>query len=339
MTRSAPESGSGPLAVLSRADPASSGIVGADIAFALQSAGVPVVTPVPSPDPRQPDDWVFPDTASALRAGAQVLWAGPASAHDVRITERPVRRVGHDAAQVDWWDDKWRCNEWLREHGLPVARSILVGREGTNGVLPLGDVKPGLLAALGLETPLVIKPVRGRDGAGVQRVDSVPKLVLEVIRLIEATVTIDGKTQPQFGSRVMVEEHLPGDELAITVMPPGCYDISGVSVVHNDSWCLPPVRADRTVLDAGEQRAPEIASLLAACAAAGDLTAMRAPIRIDCRQRAGGAWQLFDLNMTPDLAGPGRPGRDDAASLTTLAAGAIGWSYGELLRQVLLLAR
>jgi hypothetical protein len=330
------------LAVLCRANPALDGIstsVGADIAFALHSAGVPVVTPVPSPDPHQPNDWVFSDTASATQAGAHVLWAGTAWAGDARLTERPVRYVGHDAEQIERWADKWSCNERLRTQGLPMARSILVGREGTEGVLPLGDVKPGLLAALGLATPLMIKPVRGRDGAGVQRVDSVPKLVLEAIRLIEATVTTDGLTQPRFGSRVMVEEYLPGDELAITVMPPGHYDISGTVVVQDAGWCLPPVRADRTVLDAGEQRALEIAALLTACAAAGDLAGIRAPIRIDCRQRADGEWQLFDLNMTPDLAGPGRPGRDEAASLTTLAAMAIGWSYGELLRQMLVQAR
>jgi hypothetical protein len=273
-----------------------------------------------------------------LEAGAQVLWASQAQFHDHQlrtVTGNPVRVIGQEPTLAERWNDRWFCNERLRERGLPVARSILVGREGTNGVLPLGDVKPGLLAALGLETPLMIKPVRGRGGEGVRRVDSVPRLVLEVIRLIEATVPVNDQLKPRFGARVMVEEYLPGAELAVTAMPPGRYDISGTMVHHNTCWCLPPVSTNGTVLDAMERGAPGIAALLEACAAAGNLAAIRAPIRINCRQRADGTWQLFDLTMTPTLTGPGRPGRDDQASPTTIAAGGIGWSYGDLLRQLL----
>ena len=35
------------------------------------------------------------------------------------------------------------------------------------------------------------------------------------------------------------------------------------------------------------------------------------------------------------MTGPGRPGRDDQASLTLLAAMALGWDYKGLLRQIL----
>lgn len=35
------------------------------------------------------------------------------------------------------------------------------------------------------------------------------------------------------------------------------------------------------------------------------------------------------------MTGPGRPGRDDQASLTMMAASALGWDYKELLRQIL----
>jgi D-alanine-D-alanine ligase len=188
------------------------------------------------------------------------------------------------------------------------------------------------------------------------RVGSVPKLVLEVIRLIEATVLVDGQPRSRYGSRVLVEEYLPGTELTITVMPPGVYEIAGKRTVHQSSWCLPPVRridhrsgvlpysgevpvsANSTALDERERRTPVISSLLDACAATGDLIATRAAIRIDCRQRADGVYHLFDLNMKPNLTGPGRPGRDDQSSLTTLAATAIGWSYRDLLKQMLLQA-
>lgn len=35
------------------------------------------------------------------------------------------------------------------------------------------------------------------------------------------------------------------------------------------------------------------------------------------------------------MTGPGRPGREDQASLTAMAAEAHGWSYSELLREIL----
>ena len=35
------------------------------------------------------------------------------------------------------------------------------------------------------------------------------------------------------------------------------------------------------------------------------------------------------------MTGPGRPGREDQASLTALAATAIGWDYATLLEKIL----
>ena len=35
------------------------------------------------------------------------------------------------------------------------------------------------------------------------------------------------------------------------------------------------------------------------------------------------------------MTGPGRPGREDQSSLTALAASALGWSYADLLQNML----
>lgn len=35
------------------------------------------------------------------------------------------------------------------------------------------------------------------------------------------------------------------------------------------------------------------------------------------------------------MTGPGRPGRENQSSLTTLSAAALGWSYSKLLQHVL----
>ena len=44
-----------------------------------------------------------------------------------------------------------------------------------------------------------------------------------------------------------------------------------------------------------------------------------------------GPFKLFDLNMKPNMTGPGRPGRDDQDSLVCMAAAAHGWSFQDLL--------
>lgn len=44
---------------------------------------------------------------------------------------------------------------------------------------------------------------------------------------------------------------------------------------------------------------------------------------------------LFDINMKPNITGPGRPGRDAQAALTALAAEGLGWSYRDMVRNML----
>jgi hypothetical protein len=39
--------------------------------------------------------------------------------------------------------------------------------------------------------------------------------------------------------------------------------------------------------------------------------------------------------MTQNMTGPGRPGREDQASLTAIAAAAMGWDYETLLQNIL----
>jgi hypothetical protein len=58
-------------------------------------------------------------------------------------------------------------------------------------------------------------------------------------------------------------------------------------------------------------------------------------VRVDCREDGQGVPRLFDLNLKPNLTGPGRPGRDDQESLMGLAARAIGWSYADRLQAML----
>ncbi|AKQ65983.1 D-alanine--D-alanine ligase [Myxococcus hansupus] len=316
---------------------------GADIAFALRQAGQAVVTPVNAPSPASALDWVFPDTeagiASALGLGARVFWANTVlfAGHPLEAVLSRVAVVGQHPAAVHRFDDKFDTNQLLLQRGLPVARSLLVAREARAGVVALDAV-----STQGLAFPVMVKPIRGRGSQGVTRTANLAELHAAASALLNGGA---------FGDTLMLEEYLPGEELTVTVLPPASPTPTGqLGAKH---WCLRPVvrfdhhdgvmpyngtvavtQNSRALSDEDASR-PGIQAVLGACAEAARLVDARALIRIDCRAGADGAFRLFDLNMKPNLTGPGRPGRDDQDSLCALSARAEGWSYADLLRAML----
>lgn len=329
---------------------------GADIAFNLRAAGLPVVTPTGDPDPAHDLDWVFPDTeagiAQALTLGARVLWANTVlfAGHPLDGPLPPrVRVVGQRPAQVQLHDEKWLTNELLRRHGCPVPPAILVGTGSDPHTLPLGSLSGEGLAQHGLSLPVVLKPVRGRGSQGVR----VATPLQELQEALQETFNPTDEPGPKYGSRMIVEQFLPGRELTVTVMPPGVYSFDGVKREFPTPWCLPPVRRfhhqqgiapysgvravvhNSVVLTEAERADPSVRELEAHCTRAAQLVKAVAPIRIDARGSASGRLCLFDLNMKPNLTGPGRPGRDEQDSLVSLAAHGVGWTYPDLLIQIL----
>ncbi len=331
----------------------------ADIACALRRAGVRVVTPSADPDPARVLDWTFPDSADgiacALAHGADVLWANTVlfGAHPIQAVLDRFRIVGQDPDAVERFDDKFRTNDLLRAHGLPVAHSVLVCAHTSADTLAVDDITDARLRELGFQCPLVLKPVRGRGSQGVVRTDTVTETIAEATRLLRATVEVDGQTLRTYGDRLILESYLPGTEITYTVLPPGEYRIGGVTRTKPAHWTLPPVKRfnhqrgiapysgavavvrNSAALAETDPDWPAAAALAEACATAGTLVGAGSPIRIDARASADGAFALFDLNMKPNLTGAGRPGRDDQDSLTALAARAIGWDYPDLLTNLL----
>ncbi|WCT71883.1 ATP-grasp domain-containing protein [Sphingomonas naphthae] len=303
---------------------------GADMGHALRAAGCTIVTPVADPDPTQIFDWVFPDTpegiAAALAAGAELLWANTVlfAGHPIEAASRRAWIVGQDPAATQAMDDKAATNARLSEAGLPVATSTLVSLATLDGAT--------------LPVPAVVKPVRGRGSQGVSVVRDRPALDAAVRALIAGG---------RFGDTVMIEQFLPGTEITVTIMPPGTRD------GDHRPWALPPVRRfdqigdvapyngdvpvsrNSVAMTPAEMADPAITAVLDDCVTAATLLAIRAPIRIDCRQDEDGRYVLFDLNAKPNITGAGRPGRDDQDSLSTLAAQGAGWTYADLLRAAL----
>ena len=136
-------------------------------------------------------------------------------------------------------------------------------------------------------------------------------------------------------------------------MPPGEYRFNESDVEKKDYWCLPPVWRynhqsgiapysgnvavvkNSRVLLGHEIDAIGLEMTIKHCEKAASLIGAKAPVRIDCRADDQGNFFLFDVNLKPNMTGASRVHRQDQDSLTTMAANAIGWSYGQLIVNIL----
>jgi D-alanine-D-alanine ligase len=314
----------------------------ADIAFALAQAGCEVLTPADSPRPDVDADWTYPDTlegiAQAVSDGAEILWANTSLFDEHPIANFGYHRglyvVGQPLDIVERFEDKNVCQAAIGAIGVPVPVQALVNLE--NG-LAKGQVATAV-SAKGLSFPIIVKPVRGRGSAGVRVVDSVA----------EAAEHIESLTGPKFGSKFLLEEYLPGRELAVTVMPPGSYEMPDGSHIEANHWPLPAIQ--RTGHHGGVMPFSGVVPIQSNSKPAGDDDQLRefgqhcvriaqflrttAPIRIDCREDANGVLKAIDINMKPSMTGPGRPGREQMINLSAMSAEEIGWNYTEFLAAI-----
>ena len=142
---------------------------------------------------------------------------------------------------------------------------------------------------------------------------------------------------------------MSGQEITITVMPPGYYHLNNKLQLINKYWCLPALTRfnhkngiapyngvvavvnNSKVLDDKELNSKKIKKVYQECEKAASLINAKAPIRIDCRANENGEYFLFDLNMKPNMTGASRSHRKNQDSLSALAARKIGWHYKDLL--------
>ncbi|MBZ9648081.1 ATP-grasp domain-containing protein [Sphingobium sp. 3R8] len=244
-----------------------------------------------------------------------------------------MRIVGQLPTLTQRYDDKFATNRMLEAAGLPVARSFLMAPAARPGVCALADAEAALTQA-DLSFPLIVKPVRGRGSQGVTQVADLAALNAAAVALI---------ANAKFGDTLIVEEYLDGDEVTVTVMPPvdGAYRALRPVRRFNQQDGVAPYNGDvavttnSAVIDEAELASLPMQAMLDACVRAAALVGARAVIRIDCRADASGDYKLFDLNMKPNMTGPGRPGRDDQDCLSAIAARADGWEFAQLLEAML----
>lgn len=310
---------------------------GADICYVLRQNGHHVVTATDEPFPLHDEGWCFPDTErgilAAIQKGATHLWAntilfGTHPLQQCDTLDKHASRlkiVGQPPLLVDEFDDKNFVNSLLRRDGrfkLPESR-----------ILNCADSS----CVLGLPYPIVAKPIRGRGSHGVKVCRTEQELCAHLEGLL--------KENPL----VMVEEYLPGEEGTVTVMPP-CkevpryYALPMVVRFNHENGIAPyngavAVTSNSRILSTEETKNdPTYDEICQQCERVAETLKVTAPIRIDVRRVSGkpeSRFAMFDVNMKPNMTGPGRPGREGQASLTALAAQKLGWDYAALLKQVL----
>ncbi|CRG86877.1 Autophagy-related protein 22-1 [Talaromyces islandicus] len=309
---------------------------GADIAYTLKQKGVRVITRSSSPQVSVHEGWAFPDTEegiySAVQQGATHLWANTIlfSSHPLQTMDKlaplatDIYVVGQPPGLVENFDDKGYLNNKLREiGGYTLPSSWTVTLKNFNRVLQQIDTYP-----------VVGKPVRGRGSHGV-------KVCHDPVQLRQHVEALFNESP-----FVMIEEFLAGQEATITVMPPTparpqYWSMAPVVRFNHESGIAPynatvAVTANSRVATGEEMNDHAYKNAMRQCEAVARLIGATAPIRVDVRRfKEDSGFALFDINMKPNMTGPSRPGREDQASLTAIAAAAMGWDYGTLLQNML----
>ncbi|CAG8817777.1 15823_t:CDS:2, partial [Gigaspora margarita] len=306
---------------------------GADIAYSLRSDNIPIVTPVDNPSPTSDLNWVFPDTeegiSTAISKGAKTT---------ILFDTHPLN---HMSFREDI------------KHGILVPHAILIGSStyyGT-GTYRLSDITLDILHKKGTRFPAVFKPMRGRGSQGVKKVNTIEQMKEHAEKLLSTRTVIDDQYCFEYGDTLILEEYLEGEEITATIMPPGTYDINFKNVAFNKYWHLPLVKRfnhnngiapysgvvavieNSSLISNEEAQNPIYNQVAQDCEKAAQIMRPLAPIRIDCRRIAPEKpFALFDINMKPNMTGPGR---NMQSSLSCIAANGIGWNYPDLLKAML----
>lgn len=224
------------------------------MAYALQRRGEMVITPTDQPDPADDKSWTFPDTAEGIRAaidrGADTFWANTVlhSQHALvtmqeELSKKGIKMVGQSPILTEKWDDKANTNLFLaQQEGLteafPKSRILY---KNDNGDLDLDND--------GLGWPRVMKPIRGRGSHGVAVVHDEPAFRTHLETLFGESDAVLVEVRRRNWSNVTIhrdqradshrQEFCSGEEITVTILPPGEYSGVGTKPHH---WALPVVQ-------------------------------------------------------------------------------------------------
>lgn len=236
-----------------------------------------------------PNAYFVPDSSP----GGSLRWL----AEVLEKHRRPF--VGSPATALQAMIHKDDCQRRLMAAGLPIPRFLSLDEDSFAGGMS-GTQLVAELRRAGLSWPLVVKPSSTAGSNGIARVTSLDELATHIASI-----------RSQYGSRILIEEYLPGHDVTIGVLEvhgelallPTWYEFEGLSTGILDSairqapWAGPKRMRRVTepeVLAQIEEVIPRVVEVLG----------MQDGTRVDGRLDAHGRLRIFDVNGMPCLESP-----------------------------------
>ena len=310
-------------------------LVAEDIADALEKEGFSDVVVLP-------EDRHLGDAIS--RSNIDLVWLNSGGvqglnpmAHAPALLEMlGVPYIGHNPLAASLLDNKHVFKSMCIAASLPTARSVVINPwiEGCKSIESdnFGSVFQGFSG------PFVVKPVSGRASKNVYFVDS----KREVGHAVE-------KVWKQTGHLCLIEEYLPGNEFAISVMGSRVRQ-DGEFVTHNEPFAFSavqrhfepheriftsmdekPITHDRIRLLDLSRDAELISRMEHLARQVFALFTLNSLVRLDLRESCNGELQLLEANPKPDL----KRSSEHVASITCAGLAQRGMSYADLIVSIL----
>lgn len=310
-------------------------LVAEDIAAALEEEGFSDV--VVLPENRHLGDAIS-------RSNIDLVWLNSGGvqglnpmAHAPALLEMlGVPYIGHNPLAASLLDNKHVFKSMCIAASLPTARSVVIN-PWIEGCKPIESDNFGSVFQ-GFSGPFVIKPVSGRASKNVYFVDS----KREVGHAVE-------KVWKQTGHLCLIEEYLPGNEFAISVMGSRVRQ-DGEFVTHNEPFAFSavqrhfepyekiftsmdekPITHDRIRLLDLSRDAELISRMEHLARQVFALFTLSSLVRLDLRESCNGELQLLEANPKPDL----KRSSEQVASITCAGLAQRGMSYADLIVSIL----
>ena len=330
----------------------------ADIAYTLNKFGFNVITPKPSPSLCVGSDWVFPDAAETIHdfQNMKINFIWP---NTVLYGDHPIYKFSHNMSFlgknnkiVPELDDKVKAYNLLKILGIPCSKYFILGnylgetnKESLINPLEEKDIKRKMIE-YNMKFPVIVKPIRGRGSEGIRKVNDFTELEDAVHYIFQKKFIFKNNEFFRFGQAALLEEHLPGNEITITILPKGFYRQNGGWLHNSGCWTLktlcrfghkngilpsisdvPPEKNVECLKECNEASK----KILYESKRLADGLKIYSPLRIDCRKNSDGIYRMFDINVKPSLTTSLRTNNLNKRSIVEISASHSGMSFTDVV--------
>lgn len=245
------------------------------------------VTPVDCPDIRNPSDWVFGDDMDGIRQaisrGADTFFLNiPLYSEHVisSIMNHDFCFIGPRIVQGTRLGNRFYLASILQEAKYSHVQTTFSTCDNLRYDGPY---------------PAIAKPIRKTHGRGIRRVDDTTDLRHHLW---------DMAVSGSYGRSLVVQPFLPGREISVPIFPRGLYPDG----LHDSAWSLPPILKIDHINGVFPKHYVSVMAdscmqkICKECESIVDFLNIKGPVCFECRQDHAGEYQIFDVDLQPDLS-------------------------------------